>query len=120
MSYAVPSLDAVWTQARNRMRAELPGTDAAIWPSTNYVISKTMSGEVWELYQFLYWISQQRFATTADGDQLDAFGAVYSLTRNAATAATGNIIISATPATTVTKATVFQRSDGVTLSLIHI
>ena len=113
MTYTVPSLDSVWTQARNRMRAEMPGTDASIFPSTNYVISKTMAGEVWELYQFLDWIRRQRFATTADGDQLDAFGSVYSLTRNAATAAVGNIVISATPLTTITKGSVYQRSDGI-------
>lgn len=112
MSFATPSLDEAVQRARARMRAEQPGTDAAVWPNTQYVTAKTIGGESWELYGFLTWISKQRFATTADGDMLDEIGGQFGVNRRPATYAAGMVNIVGTPAYTIDAGTRLQRSDG--------
>jgi uncharacterized phage protein gp47/JayE len=91
----------------------MPGTDANIWPNNIYVTAKALGGAIWELYQYLSWIKDQRFATTADGDQLDEHGVPFGISRNPASAATGDIIITGTAGYTVVEGTVFERSDGI-------
>lgn len=117
MPFTIPTLEQALARARERMRAELPGTDAAIWPNTNYVYSKVWAGEAWELYHYLSWISRQRFATTADGDMLDAHGAQFNLARKSAAPARGYADITGTALTTILEGTQFARSDGALFEL---
>lgn len=117
MAFAIPTLQETLQRARDRMRAELPGTDASVWPNVNAVLAKVMAGEVWELYKFVEWVAKQRFATTADGDGLDAHARVYGLTRNPASAATGTVTIYGTALTPIAAGTIIERSDGVEFSV---
>lgn len=118
MTFTVPTLQEALENARARMRAELPGTDAAVWPNTNYVYSKVWAGMQWELYQYLSWISRQKFATTADGDQLDAHGAQFNLSRNAAQSASGTVSLTGTASYSVPSGTLLERSDGVQFEIV--
>lgn len=111
MSYPVPSLAEAVQRARERNRAELPGTDAAIWPNTQAVAAKVLGGEAFELYGFLQWIAKQRFATSADGDMLDAIGEQYGVGRRPATYAAGHLIVTGTPLYTLTQGQRFARTD---------
>lgn len=118
MPFNVPTLEQAVQRARARLRAEMPGTDAAIFPNTEYVEAKVRGGDAWELYQFLAWISRQRFATTADGDMLDAHAGQYGLTRNAATQAHGKVAIHGTPGHFVATGALVERSDGVAFATL--
>lgn len=113
MSFVTPTQDEAVQRARARMRAEQPGTDATVWPNTQYVSAKVLGGESWELYSFLAWISRQRFATSCDGDMLDEIGAQFGLGRRPATYAAGVVEVVGTPAYTIDAGTRLHRSDGV-------
>lgn len=111
MSYPVPTLAEAVQRARERNRAELPGTDAAIWPNTQAVAAKVLGGEAFELYGFLQWIARQKFATSADGDMLDAIGEQYGVGRRPATYAAGHLTVTGTPLYTLTQGQRLARAD---------
>ena len=112
MSYTVPTIDELIAQALARHRAELPGTDASLWPNTEHVFVKTMAGLIKLNYDYLAWIKRQRFASEADGDELEAIGRPYAITRRPAAQAHGNVFVTGTPGTTIIVGTTFSRSDG--------
>ncbi len=113
MSYPVPSLEQAVRRSRERLRAEMPGTDAAIWPNTQAVNAKVTGGEAFELYGFIEWVAKQRSATSADGDMLDPIGAQYAVPRRPATFAAGVVNVSGQPLFTLTTGQALTRSDGV-------
>lgn len=117
MSYKVPTLEELVQHGMQRHRAELPGTDAFLWPNTEHVQIKATAGLVHLAFQYLDWIKRQRFATEADGDELDAHGKPYGMTRNAASQAHGGIELQGLPTTTLEPGTKVSRSDGATFSL---
>ena len=118
MSYTVPTLQESLERARNALRSELPGTDPNVWPNTNYVFAKVWGGLVWELYKFIEWVKRQRFAHSADGDQLDEHGAEYGLTRNPATPAVGTVDIVGTGSHVIAAGTKLERIDGAVFSTL--
>ncbi|WP_296201452.1 baseplate J/gp47 family protein [uncultured Hyphomicrobium sp.] len=117
MSYTIPTLEGLVRQGQQRHRAELPGTDAFLWPNTEHVFLKAVAGLVHLNFQYLEWIKRQRFATEADGDELDNHGKPYGMTRNAATAAHGEVILTGTVGATLPSGTKVSRSDGSLFSL---
>jgi hypothetical protein len=66
-----PIKDVVRERA-TRFRAEMPGTDAWVWPNNIYVSAKVMGGAVWEMFGRLKWMDRQRFALTATATSLSA------------------------------------------------
>lgn len=123
MGFQTPTLQQAIDATRANMRAELPGTDANVWPNTNYVYAKILGGLKWELYQYIQWVSRQKFVTTADADQLDQHGSQFGLARNPATYAGGAVNITGTPAHTIGANTLMQTADGVvfrTLSAVTL
>jgi len=113
MAYTVPTLEELTRQAQELHRAELPGTDAFLWPNTEYVFMKAVAGMVHMNFRYLKWIKDQRFATLADGDELDNHGRPFGIARNPATAAHGLVEVIGTPGTSVPPGAIMQRSDGV-------
>lgn len=113
MSYPVPTLDQAVQRSRERLRAEMPGTDAAVWPNTQAINAKVTGGESFELYGFLQWIARQRFATSADGDMLDQIGEQYAVARRPATYAAGRVTVTGQPLYTLLAGQVLTRSDDV-------
>lgn len=112
MSYQLPTFEELLKRVRDRHRAELPGTDAFLWPNTEHVFTKVLGGAVHELYQYLGWIKRQRFASEADGDQLDEHGKQWGITRKPAAPAHGDALVTVSADLTLLAGTVFARSDG--------
>lgn len=117
MSYKVPTLEELVQHGMQRHRAELPGTDAFLWPNTEHVQIKATAGLVHLAFQYLDWIKRQRFATEADGDELDAHGKPFGMTRNAASQAHGAVELYGLPTTVLEPGTKISRSDSATFSL---
>lgn len=113
MSYPVPTLEQAVQRSRERLRAEMPGTDAAVWPNTQAINAKVTGGESFELYGFLQWVAKQRFATSADGDMLDQIGEQYAVARRPATYAAGRVTVTGQPLYTLLAGQVLTRSDDV-------
>lgn len=113
MGFKIDSLKEVVERARNAFRAELPGSDAWVWPNNIYVTAKVIGGMVWMLMGYLKWIDKQRFAMTATGENLLRHGAEYGLSIKAPTFARGNVIVSSdTYPLTIGVGTQFTRDDG--------
>jgi len=120
MAYTLPTLDELAKLAQERHRAELPGTDAFLWPNTEYVFLKAVAGMVHMNFKHAMWVKKQRFVHEADGDELDAHGKAIpggGMPRNTAARAHGNVLILGTPLHTLLVDTLFQRSDGVRFRL---
>lgn len=113
--FKIPTLLESVQRARARFTANLPGTDASIFPNNVGPSAKVVGGMNHEVFQFADYIQRQKFALTADDENLDMHGAEYGLTRKpAAPAGPGPIVLTATAGgLAVDAAALFQRSDGV-------
>lgn len=89
MAFDTPSLKAMAERVRGAFRANLPGTDAWIWPNNVYASAKVIAAATWEVLLRLRWVVDQAFVTTAEGSFLDRHGADYGLPRLPATYAEG-------------------------------
>ncbi len=114
MAFQIPDLKAVVQRARNAFRAEMPGTDAWVWPNNIYVTAKVIGGAVWEVFGRLKWMDRQRFAMTADGYELERHGLDYGISRKASSFAQGNAIFIADtyPLTIPVGTKITRQSDG--------
>ena len=110
--FNLPGLAAVVTSARAAMAAALPGSNSYIWPNNIYPVAKAFGGMVWGAYQRLDYVGRQTFALFAEGDYLDNHGAELGLPRKLASAAQGNIAVTATAALAVATGATFVRGDG--------
>ena len=66
MSFAIPSLAALTDRVRRAFRANLPGTDAWVWPNNVTPTAKVIAGATFEIYGRLDYVQRQKFAITAD------------------------------------------------------
>jgi uncharacterized phage protein gp47/JayE len=108
--YQIPSLSDLVTRARQAFRAYLPGSDAWVWPNNIGPTAKVIGGAVFEVFGFADYIARQKFAGTADSENLDLHGQEYGLARKPAYAAFGPVVVTALDAIAVA---VFRRLDGV-------
>lgn len=114
MPFAVPSLRDLVERARQSFRANLPGTDAWLWPNNIGPSAKVMAGLTHEVFGYADWIARQKFALTADGNSLDMHGAELGMSRRPASSAQGQVIFTATTALTVEAGAILSRTDGFT------
>ncbi len=112
MSFSLPTLAGLADLARKSFRSYLKGTDAWVWPNNISVAAKVMAGIGSEITGFASYISRQKFALTADGDNLELHGAEVGLSRRPAAPAGGNITLTVPGAVAVDVGAVFTRGDG--------
>lgn len=113
MSWPLPKLSDLTTRTRNAFRAYLPGSDAWIWPNNINPSAKVFGGLVYEIFGFADYIFKQRFAITADSENLELHAAEYGLARRPAAPAGNYVTFTARTALSVDVAAVLQRADGV-------
>lgn len=111
--FAIPSLAELTERSRRAFRAYLPGSDAWLWPNNIGPSAKVIAGAVFEVFGFADYIAKQKFALTADSENLDLHGAEFGLPRRPSAPARGLIRITATTDITVAAGAVFRRIDGV-------
>ncbi|HTV45763.1 MAG TPA: baseplate J/gp47 family protein [Stellaceae bacterium] len=112
MPFNRPSLSDLRTQARASFAGRLQGADATLRRSAITVSADTMAGLVNGEYGYLDWMSQQLFPDTAESDYLDRWARIFGLTREAPTAASGNVLIQGTAGTPLPLNTLLQTTDG--------
>ena len=113
MAFSIPSLKDLTERARQAFRSNLKGSDAWLWPNNVYVSAKVIAGTAYEVLGFADYISRQKFALTADSENLDRHGEEIGLSRRPATPASGYVRLTATGAASVVAGAVFSRTDGV-------
>lgn len=110
--FAIPSLKDLMERSRQSFRANLKGTDAWIWPNNIYASAKVMAGLAFELFGFADYIQRQKFATTADSENLDLHGDELGITRRPAAPAQGFVkVVVASGGFSANAGAIFRRSD---------
>ncbi len=72
------------------------------------------ANRIYDFYLQLFEVQKQSFPDTATLTQLERWAAIWSITRLAATVATGNVVATGVDTTTVPISTVYKTSDGLT------
>ena len=111
--FQIPSLADLTDRTRKAFRAYLPGSDAWLWPNNINPTAKVVAGTAKEVFGFADYIQKQKFAGTADSENLDLHGQEYGLSRRPAAPAVGAVTVTATDATAVAVGAVFRRADDV-------
>jgi uncharacterized phage protein gp47/JayE len=112
MTFSIPSLAACVEKTRQAFRAYLPGTDAWLWPNNIGPSAKVIGGSAWELFNRMDDVQRAKFALTAVGSDLDDHGAEIGLARKLASAASGNVVVTAPDAMAIAAGAQLQRLDG--------
>lgn len=113
MGFLIPTLPDLATRAREAFRAYLPGTDAWLWPNNINPSAKVIAGVAHEVFGFADYIARQKFALTADSENLDRHAEELGLARKPAEPASGKVTLTATEAITVDAGALFRRADGI-------
>lgn len=111
--FNIPSLLDLLARSRSSFRANLPGSDAWVWPNNVGPTAKVVAGAANELFGFADNVQRQKFALTADGQNLDRHGAELGLSRKPAAPAQGGVNIVVADAFAVVNGAILQRLDGV-------
>lgn len=114
MPFNVPTLTDLASRTARAFRANLKGSDAALWPNNVAASSKVIAGSVWEAFAFLRYISDQIFAATADGTFLERHAAEYGMARLPASYASGEVVLSGDNGVLVPAGLTLTRADGIT------
>src|SRR5262245_10392245 len=111
--FAIPSLGDLVMRARTAFRVNLPGSDAWIWPNNINPTAKVIAGMNHEVFGFADYIQRQKFALTADLENLLLHGEELGITLKPAAPARGFVDITVAAAATLDAATaLFTRGDG--------
>jgi uncharacterized phage protein gp47/JayE len=112
--FAIPSLPDLVTRARKAFRTNLPGSDSFIWPNNINPTAKVLGGLVHEVFGFADYVQKQKFALTADSENLDLHGEEFGLARTPAGPAQGPIdFVAPVGPLTILDGALVQRSDGI-------
>ena len=112
MPYARPTLSDLRTQVAQQIAAALPGSDPLLRTSVLKVLGDVTAAGAHLQYGYLDWIAQQSNPFTAADEFLEAWAALKSITRLAATKASGTVTFSGTNGTVMPSGTVVVRGDG--------
>lgn len=116
MPYARPTLTTLRQQAvQDVQNGGISGVTNLLRFSVLYVLAMVLAGLSHLHYGFLDWISKQAVPWTATGEYLEAWGALKSITRKAATTASGSVTFAVSGTANIPAGTEFQASGGISL-----
>lgn len=111
--FAIPTLKDLVQRSRTSFRVNLPGSDAWIWPNNINPTAKVIGGLTHMVFGFADYIQRQKFAITADLENLILHGEEVGITQKPSAPARGFIDITVPSAASVDTDAVFNRADGV-------
>ncbi len=113
MPWTTPTLSEIVTRIETDFESRVTGASVPLLRrSVLRVKARVYGGAIYLIYQFLNFLKDQLFATTADTENLEIQGAEFGITRKAATYAVGNITCTGTAGTTISEGTQLQTADG--------
>lgn len=118
MPFDIPTLPDLANRTARAFRANLKGSDAALWPNNVAVSAKVIAGAVWEPFKFLDYIARQIFVLTADARNVERHAAEYGMARLPATYAEGAVDMTGDPGIAVPAGLELQRLDGLRYTII--
>lgn len=117
MAFTRPTLTAIITRIQNDVETRLDGIGKLLRRSVVKVMIRAFSGALHLLYGFQKYMALQLFAATADTEYLEIIGEEFGVTRNEATAATGNAATTGTTGKTIPAGTELQSDSGYTYTV---
>lgn len=114
MPYSRPLLTDLQTQVASDIASSVPGSDPLLRVANLRITGNVQAGLAHLHYGYLDWIAQQAVPWTATDEYLEAWGALKSVYRKQATAATGSVTFTGTAGTVIPSGTSVVRGDGVT------
>lgn len=113
MPYKRPTLTELRERNRNFIKTSLTSIGQLLRMSVLYVMGDVVAGMSYLHYGYLDYIAKQTNPATATDEWLVAWGALKSITRKTATAATcATVAFTGTRGSTIASGTVLNRSDG--------
>lgn len=116
MPYQPPTLAQCVEKSRQDFEANLPGSNAWLYPNNVAVSAKVFGGLIWGGYRFLSWILQQVLVSTSSREYLYLHGAELGVVPIIATNSKGLIEVTGTVGLTVPTGTEFTRQDGLVIT----
>lgn len=112
-TFNFPTLEELVSRIQNDVKTELPQSNP--WLPNSWIRSMIIgyAGRFSENYLQLNNVRNSLFIDTSTDDFLDAWGKVYSLPRNPATAASGSITAFGTPGSFIEEGEELTSSDGI-------
>ncbi|EQB31975.1 baseplate J/gp47 family protein, partial [Sphingobium ummariense] len=111
MTFQRPTLSQIIARIQGDITARLPGADSRMRRNVLDVLARAYGGAVHGAYGMLDDLS--RFLPdVADGDRLVRWASIFGLTRKAAVAGQGSVILFGSNGVTAPIGTVLVRSDG--------
>ena len=107
-----PTLSALVTQTQSDINGRVPGADSRLRRSVLGVLAKVWAGLVHGLYGYAARLAQELLPDTATL-WLARHGAIWGISRKAATYAAGPATLEGTVGATVPAGTIIERGDGV-------
>lgn len=107
-----PSLADLQTRAFADLDSRLPGTDSRLRRSILRVVALIQAALAHGLYGFLDWMSRQAMPLYATGENLEAWGAVWAVSRKAATKAAGTVTVTGVNGSILPAGSELRSSDG--------
>lgn len=114
MAFTRPTRPQLVTRTVSDVETRLPGVVASLRRTVENALAKAVAGAAHGLHGHLVWLSKQLFPDTAEDEYLERWANIWGLSRTAATAASGSLSITGTPATTCPDGTEWQAPDGTT------
>lgn len=118
MPFPTPTLDEIAKRTYQAFRANLKGSDAALYPNNVHVSAKVMAGAVYELFSFLNYISRQHIVADADEPFLIKRAADYGLSLHPPAFAEGKVDMTGDANVAIPTAVTLERTDGVQYVII--
>lgn len=112
MPFSKPTLDTIISRIESDLTSRISGASTFLRYSVLKILAKALGGQDHLIYEYLYYMSQNLFATTADTYYLELIGSEYGVTRNFGVKATGTVTASGTNGITIPAGTRLQSALG--------
>jgi uncharacterized phage protein gp47/JayE len=112
-TFTRPTFTEILDRVQGDIDSRLEGADTKLRRSVLSVIAYVVAGAAHGLYGFISWIALQVFPDTAEAEFLNRWGAIWGVTRRAASKATGVVVATGTNGTVIEEGAELQRSDSV-------
>lgn len=103
MPYKRPTLQTLIERADADLAQRLPGTEAQLRRSNVGALARIHAGALHGLYGFVDYLSRQALPDTAEVDWLERHASIYSITRKAASVASGKVRFTGTTGAVIAK-----------------
>lgn len=112
MPFNRPSLQTLLARNVASIESRLPGSDPRLAVSLLNVLANMHAGAAHVLHGHLQWNSRQMIPTSAEASLLASWASTWSVTRQAAVAASGMVLFTGTDTAVIPQGAALQRSDG--------